>query len=298
MLVKNTYSGINYIDTYLRSGLYPSPSFPYTLGYEGEGKVVAIGNNTAGGFAVGDYVGYIHSDSQAEYTVVDADRTVKIPQEIEEGILAASLIQGITALSMIKESYPVKKGDVVLVHAAAGGVGLWLLQLLRHIGAAKIIATASTEEKLAAAKQHGATHVINYSATDGEDWVSRVKEITKEDGGVMAVFDGVGKATFDGDLEVLARKGSLVSFGNASGAVPPFSITRLASKNLKVLRPTIFGYITTKEEFDMYVGQLVELLKEKKVEINIHKTYTLAEAQQAHKDLEARITQGKLLFKL
>lgn len=157
-------------------------------------------------------------------------------------------------------------------------MGLWLLQLLRIFGVETIIATASTTEKIELAIKNGATHGINYSS---EDWVSHVKGITNGKG-VNAVFDGVGKDTFEGNLEILARKGSLVSFGNASGHVLPFSIARLAPKCLKVLRPQLFGYVATKEEFSSYAGEVLDLVKRKKVEVRVHKTYSLAEAQKAH----------------
>jgi NADPH2:quinone reductase len=216
--------------------------------------------------------------SQAEYAAVGWDKCTKVPSGIEPGIAAASLVQGLTALALIRESHEVKPGDSVLVHAAAGGVGLWLCQVLRAAGAAKIIATASTEEKLELARKNGATHGINYSK---EDWVKRVKEIT-EDNGVIAVFDGVGKSTFDGDLEVLSRKGSLVTYGDSSGPVPPLELTRLAPKNIKVVKPRLFAYVATKEELDLYAGELLDLIKQKKVEVKIHKVYRLDEAQQAH----------------
>ncbi|KAA8904993.1 hypothetical protein FN846DRAFT_951562 [Sphaerosporella brunnea] len=293
ILVKNTYAGVNYIDTYFRSGLYPPSPLPYTLGREGEGTVVSVGSGVTD-FKVGDYIGYTGLNAQAEFTLVDPTMAIKVPDGIQPGITAAALIQGLTALTLIRESYEVKKGDAILVHAAAGGVGLWLLQLLRMAGAGTIIATASTAEKLELAAKNGATHGINYTT---EDWVARVKEITGG-AGVIAVFDGVGASTFEGDLEVLARKGTLASFGNASGPVPPFSISRLAAKNLKVLRPTLFNYVHTKEEFTTYSQELLNLIKDNKVDVRIHKVYELADALQVHKDIEGRGTTGKLLYKL
>ena len=174
-----------------------------------------------------------------------------------------------------------KQGDSVLVHAAAGGVGLWLVQLLHAVGAGKIIATASTDEKLALAAANGATHTVNYSRGSA-DWVARVSEITADEGGVAAVFDGVGRDTFDGDLEVVARKGTVVSFGNASGPVPPLTISRLTPKNVKVLRPHLNGYVATKQELAEYAGELLDLVRLKKVSVRLHKTYPLADARQAH----------------
>lgn len=197
------------------------------------------------------------------------------------------------------------------MHAAAGGVGLWLCQFVRAIGA-YAIATASTDKKLQLAKENGAEFTINYST---EDWVSRVLEITAKKG-VAAVFDGVGASTFEGDLEVLARKGSLVSFGNASGPVPPFAIARLAAKNLKVLRPQLFGYIgkwhpragmgdtdgdigtVTREEFESYAGEILELIAVGKVNVKIHEVYPLADVARAQTDIESRGTTGKLILKI
>ncbi|KAI5799535.1 hypothetical protein FPQ18DRAFT_301896 [Pyronema domesticum] len=296
ILVNNQFAGLNYIDTYFRSGLYQPSPYPYTLGREGEGHVVAVGSNVTD-FKVGDRVAYTGPNTQAEYTVADPNKTIKIPDEIKPGVTVASMIQGLTALTMIRESHLVKAGDSILVHAAAGGVGLWLCQLLRIVGAGKIIATASTEEKLELAKANGATHGINYTK---EDWVAKVKEITgdQDEPGVIAVFDGVGASTFEGDLEVLSRKGSLISFGNASGSVPPFAIARLAAKNIKVMRPQLFAYIAKKEEFTAYANELLELLKTEKIQVRIHETYTLEQAPQAHKDIESRGTTGKLLYKL
>lgn len=199
------------------------------------------------------------------------------------------------------------------MHAAAGGVGLWLCQFMRAIGA-HAIATASTDKKLELARENGAEFTINYST---EEWVSRVLEITAKKG-VAAVFDGVGASTFEGDMEVLARKGSLVSFGNASGPVPPFAIARLAAKNLKVLRPQLFGYIgewhpsgcvcmgdtdrsigtVTREEFESYAGEILELIAAGKVNVKIHEVYPLADVARAQSDIESRGTTGKLILKI
>jgi NADPH2:quinone reductase len=292
LLVKNEYAGINFIDTYFRSGLYKVPKFPYTLGREAEGRVVAVGSSVIG-FKVGERVAYLGSDSQAEYTAVEPLHITHVPDGIEPGVAAASLIQGLTAITMVKESYAVQKGDYILVHAAAGGVGLWLCQLIHTIGA-HAIATASTDAKLQLAKENGAEYLINYTT---EDWVSRALEITEKKG-VAAVFDGVGASTFDGDIEVLARKGTLVSFGNASGAVPPLTIVRLAPKNLKVLRPQVFGYIATREEFEGYANTILDWIVNGRVKVKVHKVYPLSDVVRAQNDLEGRKTTGKLLLKI
>ena len=160
-------------------------------------------------------------------------------------------------------------------------MGLWLVQLLRAVGAGKIIATASTDDKLALAAAHGATHLVNYSGGSA-DWVARVSEYTADEGGVAAVFDGVGRDTFDGDLEVVARKGTVVSFGNASGVVPPLTLARLTPKNIKVLRPTLFGYVATRQELADYAAELFDMIRLEKVTVRVHKTYPLADARQAH----------------
>jgi NADPH:quinone reductase len=201
-------------------------------------------------------------------------------------------MQGLTALTMIRESYAVQAGDWILVHAAAGGVGVLLCQLLRAIGA-RVIGTASTPSKIHLAKENGAEFMINYAS---EDWVARVKEITSGNG-VAAIFDGVGAATFEGDLEALARKGSLVSFGNASGVVPPFAISRLAPKNLKICRPVMLTYIHERGEFEGYVVELFRFIADGKLNIRVYKVYPLAEVAEAHRDLEGRRSTGKLLLK-
>ncbi|KAF2157673.1 NAD(P)-binding protein [Myriangium duriaei CBS 260.36] len=292
VLVRNSFVGINYIDTYFRTGLYPAPNFPYMLGRDAEGVVVSIPSGTnAHGLKEGDRVVYLSEGTYAEYTAAPAAKVVKIPEGIPEKVASAALLQGLTALTLIKETYNVQKGDWVLVHAAAGGVGLLLCQLLRAVGA-KTIATASTEEKRKLAKENGAEVTIGY---DEEEVKQTVKQYTNGEG-VKAVFDGVGKATFDLDLDVLARKGTLASFGNASGAVPPLTIARLSAKNLKVARPTLFNYITTEEEFETYTKQLWDFILKGELNIKIHEVYPLTEVAKAHTDIEGRKTTGKLLL--
>ncbi|WPB03087.1 uncharacterized protein RHO25_007724 [Cercospora beticola] len=291
ILIKNDYIGINFIDTYFRSGLYPAPSFPYTLGREAEGTVVSTGTGELHGFQEGDKVVWMDVGAYAEYSVIPAGKAVKVPSDMEPKIGAAALLQGLTALTLIREAHPVKKGDWVLVHAAAGGTGLWLTQLLKSVGA-NIIGTASTPEKVELAKKAGATHMINYSH---EDVKSKVNELTNGQG-VIAVFDGVGKDTFDLSLDILARKGSLMSFGNASGAVPPVTIARLSAKNLKLLRPALFGYLVTREEFEHYTKELFNFVLKDKLDVRIHEVYPLSQVAKAHEDLQGRKTTGKLLL--
>ncbi|KAF6799463.1 NADPH2:quinone reductase [Colletotrichum sojae] len=292
VLVRNEYAGINYIDTYFRTGLYSAP-LPTTLGREGSGVVVAS-HPSVSSFKEGDRVVYMGSfGSYAKYSVVNASSLVKIPDAVETKIAAAAWLQGLTAWTFVREAGEVKKGEFVLVHAAAGGVGLLLVQMLRAVGA-RVIAAAGSDEKCALAKENGAEWVVN--SREG-DVVAEVKKIT--DGrGVDVVFDGVGKATFDGDIEMAARKGRLVVFGNASGAVPPFDILRLGPKNIKVMRPVVNNYVATREELETYGAELFEMIASGKLKVAVHKTYPLADVKTAHTDLEGRGTKGKLLLKI
>ncbi|KAI1750966.1 hypothetical protein F4782DRAFT_229769 [Xylaria castorea] len=291
ILVKNDFIGVNFIDTYFRTGLYPAPQFPHILGREGEGTVVALGEGDTLGLKVGDKVVYMGERAYAEFTSVPSARAIKIPESFEPGTAAAGLLQGLTALTLICEAHVVKKGDWVLVHAAAGGTGLLLCQLLKAVEA-NVIGTVSTPEKAELATQNGATHIINYSH---EDVKARVMELTGGQG-CIAVFDGVGKATFDLSLECVARKGSLVSFGNASGAVPPVTISRLSAKNARLLRPTLFNYVSTRDEFADYTEKLFTFINKKNFNVRVHEVYPLTEVKRAHEDLEGRKTTGKLLL--
>ncbi|KAI3329316.1 NAD(P)-binding protein [Xylariaceae sp. AK1471] len=292
ILVKNDFIGINFIDTYFRSGLYPAPQFPYILGREAEGTVVAVGGDVEkSGFKVGDRVVYMGESTYAEYTSIPSGKAVKVPSSFKPGTAAAALLQGLTALTLVREAHHVNKGDWVLVHAAAGGTGLLLCQLLKAIGA-NTIGTASTAEKVELAKQNGATHVINYSH---EDVKARVMELTGGQG-CIAIFDGVGKTTFDLSLDCVARKGSLISFGNASGAVPPVAISRLSAKNARLMRPTLFNFLTTKEELESYSNELFGFIEKDGFNVRVHEVYPLSEVKRAHEDLEGRKTTGKLLL--
>jgi len=292
VLVKNDFIGINYIDTYYRSGLYPAPK-PEILGREAEGTIVSTGPGNIYNLKVGDKVVWLGTTAYAEYSSVPAAKAYALPSSLKPSIAAASLLQGLTALTLIKEAYEVKKGDWVLVHAAAGGVGLMLCQLLKAVGA-RTIGTASTAEKIELAKKNGAEFMVNYK--EEKDFVGKIKEITKGEG-VAVVYDSTGKDQFDNDLEVVARKGTVVSYGNSSGAVPPFSLARLAAKNVKVMRPTLFNYIHTREEYEKWTGELFNFIIKGELNVKIHETYPLAEVARAHTDLETRKTTGKLLLK-
>ncbi len=239
----------------------------------------------------GDRVVWMAEGAYAEYTAVPSDKAVKLPKDVPEKVGAAAFLQGLTALTLIREAHHVNKGDWVLVHAAAGGTGLWLCQLLKAVGA-NIIGTASTQEKVDLATKAGATHMINYSKDDVK---SKVMELTSNNG-VIAVFDGVGKDTFDLSLECVARKGSMVSFGNASGAPAPVTVARLSPKNVRLMRPTLFNYLTTREEFEHWANELLETLVKNDIDVRIHEVYPLSEVKRAQEDLQGRKSTGKLLL--
>jgi NADPH:quinone reductase len=284
---------INSFHRYFRSGLYKAPHFPLILGREASGTIVATGGGNTNNLTTGTHVAYMCANSTyAEYTATSTVHATKVPSGVSGDQAAAAMLQGLTALTLIRESHPVQKGDWVLVHAAAGGTGLLLCQLLKAVGA-HTIGTASSPEKQDLAKQAGAEIVVDY---DDKNVKKAVMEATGGKG-VVAVFDGVGKATFDLSLECLARKGSMVSFGNASGAVPPVTISRLGQKNLKLLRPMMFTYITTHEEFEPYAEELMEFIRKGDLHITVHDQYHLKDVAKAHEDLEGRKTSGKLLMR-
>lgn len=298
ILVKNNVSGINYIDTYFRTGLYPSPSgYPLILGQEASGAVAAIGpgSNTYN-FKEGDRVVWIKQGGYAAYTSIPAEKVMKIPDGISDEDAVGGFLMGMTALSLVRESYPVKKGDWVLLHAAAGGVGLLMCQILKAMGA-RTIGTAGGPEKCALAKENGAEFLIDYKATSGPTWQEQVKEITQGEG-VAVAFDSVGKDTWEGSLAAIRRKGTVVFFGASSGAVPPFPVQKLAANNATVLRPTLMNYIVTREEFEYYSNELFKMLKAGELIIKKHKIYPLEDVAEAHRDLEGRRTTGKLLLKI
>ncbi|KAK9243792.1 hypothetical protein V1506DRAFT_462322 [Lipomyces tetrasporus] len=292
ILVKNEYAGLNFIDSYFRSGLYPG-STPYVAGREAAGTVVAVGSSVTK-FKFGDRVAWMGSAAFAEYSVVEESGTVGlIPDNIDFKNAAASILQGLTAITLVKEAYEVKPGDWILVQAAAGGMGLLLCQLIKSIGA-HAIGTVSTPEKAELAKDAGAEYVINYSE---DDYVKKVLELT-EGLGVHAAFDGVGKATFDGSLSLVRRKGSLVTFGNASGAVPPFAVARLAQKNIRLLRPTLSNYLATSEEWDHYTSELWKAIADGSLKITIYNVYPLEDYKSAAEALETRLSTGKVVLKI
>lgn len=292
ILVKAKYAGINFVDTYFRSGKVPAP-LPLTLGLEGAGQVVAIGSKVTA-FAVGDEVGYMNKGSFAEYIAIEETAKVsKLPKGISCRDAAASLAQSLTALSFVREGYEVKKNDTILIHAAAGGTGSQLVQVAKLAGAT-VIGTTSSPAKAEQAKAAGADYIINYRT---EDVVKRVKELTNDEG-VDAVYDGVGKDTFDISLQALKRKGTLVCFGNASGPTPLFDIARLTEKNNRLIRPSFFNYVATPAEWNFYTDRLFELIQAQKLNFDVTKVYPLKETGQALSDLESGKTTGKLLIEI
>jgi len=289
--IRHTAIGVNFVDTYQRSGLYPM-QLPQVAGNEGAGLVEAVGPNVSE-LKKGDRVAYTGlPGSYCESRVVPADRMVKLPQGISEEQAASMMLKGLTVHYLIHSTYPVKKGETVLWHAAAGGVGLIACQWLKALGVT-IIATAGSDDKTALAKAHGATHVINYR---NEKFVERVKALT--DGkGVPVVYDGVGKDTWEGSLDCLRPRGYLVSFGNASGAVTSFNPGILAGKgSLFLTRPTLGHHIATRAELVERATALFDIVISGKVKIETTARYKLADAQTAHRDLEGRKTTGSIIL--
>ncbi len=290
ILVKHHAIGLNYIDTYHRSGLYPL-KLPAVIGLEAAGVVEAIGE-TVTRFRPGDRVAYNGTlGAYAQAAVVPADRAVKVPDGVSLETAAAAMLKGMTAEFLVRRCFHVKPGDRVLIHAAAGGVGQILVQWCKTLGAT-VIATAGSKAKLAVAKDLGADHLIDYS---DEDIAARVAEITNGQG-VAVVYDGVGKDTWDASLKSLSRRGTLVTFGNASGPVPPFAPLDLGAKSLFVTRPRLFDYIATTEELDESAAALFAVLASGAVKIDIGQTFPLAEAGAAHEALEGRKTTGATLL--
>ena len=280
--------GLNFIDCYQRSGAYKLPVLPAVLGMEGAGEVIALGAGVSD-LKVGDRVAYaMNLGGYAQVRNILADRVVKVPAGIDDATAAAMMLQGMTVRYLLRETYPVKAGTVMLFHAAAGGVGLIACQWARALGAT-LIGTVGSQEKADLAKAHGATHVIN---TRTEDFVARVKEITGGKG-CDVVYDGVGKDTFPGSLDCLKPRGLWASFGSASGPVPPFEMAILAGKgSLFATRPTLGTYIAARADLVANAAELFQMVGSGAVKINVNQRYPLAEAAQAHRDLEARKTTG------
>ena len=286
--VRHTAIGLNYYDTYVRSGLYPV-ALPSDLGEEAAGVVEDLGQGVTG-LKIGDRVAYGSGSlgAYAEARNVHASHLVKIPDSIGDKTAAGMMLKGMTVRYLLRATYKVKPGETILLHAAAGGIGLILSQWARALGVT-VIGTVGSESKMEIAKAHGCTHVINSST---ENVVARVKEITGGKG-VPVVYDGVGQATFLTSLDCLSRRGLLVSFGNASGPVQGVSLGILASKgSLYVTRPTLKDFIATKAEFTETTNDLIDMVQSGKVKIPVNQTYALSDVVQAHRDLESRKTIG------
>jgi NADPH2:quinone reductase len=284
-LVKIAAAGVNFIDVYFRTGLYPAPP-PIVLGNEGAGTVEAVGPDVKN-VVPGDRVAYAMArGSYAEYAIVPSWQLIKLPPKVDFNTAAAAMLQGMTAHYLTHSTYSLKAGDSCLIHAAAGGVGLILVQMAKMIGA-RVIGTAGSEEKVQQAKAAGADDVVNYTK---EDFTAKAK-------GVHVVYDSVGKSTFLQSLDCLRPRGMMVSFGNSSGPVPEFAPLLLSQKgSLFLTRPSLAHYTATPEELAWRAGDVLNWLAQGKLKLHIHKAYPLADAAQAHRDLEGRKTAGKLLL--
>ncbi|HEV2828416.1 MAG TPA: quinone oxidoreductase [Pyrinomonadaceae bacterium] len=290
-LVQIKAAGVNFIDVYFREGRYPAP-LPFINGQEAAGLVVAVGADVTR-LRLGDRVAYTGVlGSYAEYAAVPADRLVRIPDELDFDQAAAAMLQGMTAHYLSHSTYPIRSGETALIHAAAGGVGLLLVQMAKLLGA-RVIATAGSEVKAQLARDAGADEVIIYTEQDFE---TETRALT--DGqGVHVVYDGVGKDTFARDLKVLRPRGYLVLFGGASGAVPPFDLLELTKHgSLFVTRPSLQHYVATREELEQRSNDVFGMIGAGKLKLRIHKKYPLEDVRQAHHDLEGRKTTGKLLL--
>jgi NADPH2:quinone reductase len=289
--VRHTAIGVNFIDTYHRSGLYKLP-LPTGIGSEAAGVVEALGPDAAG-LKIGDRVAYAGAmGAYGEANNVPADRLVTIPAGIGDEIAAAALLKGMTAQYLLKRTYPVRKGQTILLHAAAGGVGLIAAQWARHLGVT-VIGTVGSNDKVALARENGCTHVLN---TRSEDWVKRLREITNGEG-VPVVYDSTGKDTFMGSLDCLSVRGMLVSYGNSSGAVPPFEPGILSAKgSLYLTRPTLASYTRNKQELQETADDLFAMIASGAVRIAVHQRFKLSEARAAHEALHSRNTTGATIL--
>lgn len=290
-LVQIKAAGVNFIDVYFREGRYPAP-LPFINGQEAAGMVVAVGPDVTT-LRLGDRVAYTGTlGSYAEYAAVPADRLVKIPDELDFEQAAAAMLQGMTAHYLSHSTYPIKTGDTALIHAAAGGVGLLLVQMAKRLGA-RVIATAGSEAKAQLARGAGADEVIIYTEQDFEIETQRLTG----NQGVQVVYDGVGKDTFARDLKVLSPRGYLVLFGGAGGAVPPFDLLELTKHgSLFVTRPSLQHYVAGRKELEQRSNDVLQMVVRGDLKLRIHKKYPLEDVRQAHRDLEGRKTTGKLLL--
>jgi NADPH:quinone reductase len=290
--VRHTASGVNFIDTYHRTGLYKMP-LPFTLGVEGAGVVEAVGSGVSH-VKTGDRVAYSGGPpgGYSEKRVMPADRLVRVPSEIPDEQAAGMMLKGLTVWYLVRKTYRVQKGETVLWHAAAGGVGLIACQWLRALGVTTI-GTVGSDEKAKLAKAHGCDHTIVYTR---EDFAKRVRELTNG-AGVPVVYDAVGKTTFAGSIDSLRPRGLMVSFGNASGPTGPIDPLILSTKgSLYLTRPTLANYTATRADLEEGTGELFEMVWSGKGKIQVSARYPLAEAARAHRDLESRKTTGSVVL--
>ncbi|HXS27751.1 MAG TPA: quinone oxidoreductase [Steroidobacteraceae bacterium] len=288
--IRHTAIGLNYIDVYDRTGLYATP-LPGVLGREAAGVVVALGRRVRG-FRKGDRVAYVHPGAYCEVGNVPARHVVKVPAGISDREAAALMLKGLTAQYLLRRTYRVQRGDPILVHAAAGGVGLILSQWARALGA-KVIGVVGSDAKAELARKSGCRHVL---ISGRDEIIASVKRLTKG-AGVAVVYDSVGKDTFMESLDCLRPLGMMVTYGNASGPPPALSPLELSKRgSLFLTRPTLFSYIATRKELDAAARELFAMVKNRKVRIRIGQTYPLAEVAQAHRDLEARRTTGSTVL--
>jgi NADPH:quinone reductase len=290
-LIRIEASGVNFIDTYLREGRYPAP-LPYTLGQEASGIVVTVASDVTTVKAEDRVAWCSIPGTYAQFAVAPANKLVTVPDGVSFQQAAAAMLQGMTAHYLSHSAYPIQRGDEVLIHAGAGGTGLLLIQMARSRGA-RVFTTVSTEEKAALARAAGADEIILYTQ---EDFVARVKTLT-EGRGLAAVYDSVGKSTFEQSLQCLRPRGIAVLFGGSSGAVPPFDLIRLSTLgSLYVTRPSLKDYIATRAELEARAKDVFDSVVNGSLKLRLEHTYPLADAAQAHRDLESRKTTGKLLL--
>ena len=293
ILIRQTAVGLNYVDIYFRSGLYKLPDLPHGLGAEAAGVVEAVGTEVSE-FSVGDRVAYVHAQqgSYAEQRLMPASRCVRIPDDISDVTAAGMMLRGLTAHYLLRRTYPVQRGDTILIHAAAGGVGLIACSWARHLGAT-VIGTVGSPEKAELAREFGCHHVIDYTC---QDFVAEVRTIT-EGQGVPVVYDSVGEQTFEGSLDCLRPLGLMVTFGNASGPVPPMEPALLTQKgSLFLTRPTLFHYISQRSDLLAASDELFEAVHSGAVRIAVNQEYALIDVAQAHRDLESRKTTGSTVL--
>jgi NADPH2:quinone reductase len=289
-LIRLEASGVNFIDVYFREGRYPA-KLPYTLGQEAAGTVISIGDDVTS-VKAGDRVAWCGiPGTYAQLAVAPADRLVQIPEAVSFQQAAGAMLQGMTAHYLAYSTYSIRPNDEVLIHAGAGGVGLLLTQMAKFLGA-RVFTTVSSEEKAALSRSAGADEVILYTH---EDFAAKIEKLAPN--GLHAVYDSVGKSTFDKSLEVLRPRGTLVLFGGSSGPVPPFDLIKLSALgSLYITRPTLKDYIATREDLELRATAVLNAIAAGTLTLRLEHTYPLADAAHAHRDLEARITSGKLLL--